>query len=406
VSLRDSSGPLEHDSPPDKDDPDVTDLFEHPASQQAPAPPPSRSRSSASRRAKAKRKRRRRQRTAAIMVILLGIVGAGGYVLWDRLGEMTGDLPFFGAAAEDYPGPGGEPVQVVIPEGATGGQMGAVLAEADVVASSEAFTQAFGQNPAAAGIQPGTYQLLGQMKASDAVAALVKNEKVQTDVTIPEGYTVAQVVERIASVTTITGDELTAALDEPASIGLPKQAGGNAEGWLFPKTYSVQPDDDATSLLSTMVGQTKSELESLGVAKSDWQSTLIEASLVEREGKHDEDRPRIARAIDNRLGSDMPLQIDAAVAYGLGISGTELTRDHTKDPDNPYNTYVHEGLPPGPIANPGAASIEATVAPADGDWLFWVTVNLETGETKFAKTFAEHQKNVDELRAWEKENGY
>lgn len=392
--------------PSDKDDSGVTDLFEHPALRQAESPPPSRSRSSASRRAKAKRRRRRRQRTAVVMVVVLGLVGAGGYLLWDRLGDLAGDLPFLGSQAEDYPGPGGEPVQVVIPEGATGGQMGTVLAEADVVASAEAFTRAFAENPAAAGIQPGTYQLLGQMKASDAVAALVKNEKVQTDVTIPEGYTVEQIVDRVASVTSITRDELEAALDKPKKIGLPKSADGEAEGWLFPKTYSVQPGDGAVDLLSAMVKQTKTELQDAEVPESDWESTLIEASLVEREGKHDEDRPKIARAIENRLDSDMPLQIDASVAYGLGIAGTELTRDHTRDPDNPYNTYVHEGLPPGPIANPGAASIEATADPADGDWLFWVTVNLESGETKFASTFGEHQQNVEELRAWEEENGY
>ncbi|SKC71406.1 endolytic transglycosylase MltG [Krasilnikoviella flava] len=381
----------------------MTDLFEHPALQEAPAAP-TRRRSAASRRAAAKRKRRRRQRTAVVLVVVLGFVGAGAYLLWDRMDSLVGGLPFIGSQAEDYPGPGGDPVEVVIPEGATGNQMATVLLDAGVVASTGAFTQAFGENPAAAGIQPGTYQLQAEMKASDAVAALVRNEKLQTNVTIPEGYTVAQIVERVPSVTTITKEELEKALDDPASFGLPKQADGNAEGWLFPQTYSVQPGDDATSLLTDMVKQTTKELESAGVAKEDWESTLIKASLVEREAKHDEDRPKMARAIENRLDSDMPLQIDATSAYGLGKPGTQLSSDDVRNPDDPYSTYAHVGLPPTPIANPGAASIDAVGHPADGDWLFWITVNLDTGETKFSSTNEEHERYRAELKKWQEEN--
>jgi UPF0755 protein len=205
-------------------------------------------------------------------------------------------------------------------------------------------------------------------------------------------------------VTPIPLEELQAALEAPDTIGLPAVAGGNAEGWLFPKTYTLQPSDDATTLLSAMVAQTTNELTTLGVPEDQWQEVLTKASLVEREAKHDEDRPMMARAIENRLERGEPLGIDAAVAYGLGIRGTELTREHTRDASNPYNTYQHAGLPPGPIANPGAASVEAVVNPADGNWLFWVTVNLDTGETKFAETYEEHQRNVAELRAWEKAN--
>ncbi len=381
----------------------MTDLFDPPIAQQAASP--SRSRSAASRRAAAKRRRRRRQRSAFVLVLVLAIVGVGGYFVFDRVSDgLSGFTNPFADEAEDYPGPGGDAVTVEIPEGATGADMGAVLQEAGVVASIQAFTDAFSENPAAAGIQPGTYELRLEMKASDAVSRLVSGEKIETTVTIPEGFTVAQVLDRVASVTTIPLDELEAALESPKSVGLPAVADGNAEGWLFPKTYTVQPKDDATTLLSAMIAQTKSELESLGVAKGDWQETLIKASLVEREAKYAPDRPTMARAIENRLERGQRLEIDAAVAYGLGISGTELTRDHTRDPSNPYNTYQHAGLPPGPIANPGAASVEAVVNPADGDWLFWTAVNLDTGETKFAETYDEHLRNVDELRAWQEAN--
>jgi UPF0755 protein len=381
----------------------VTDLFNPTAAQQA--APSSRSRSAASRRAAAKRRRRRQQRTAIVLVVLLGLLGVGGYLVFERVSDgLRGITNPFANEAEDYPGPGGEPVTVEIPEGATGTRMGSVLHEAGVVASVEAFTQAFSENPAASSIQPGAYELQLEMKASDAVSRLVSGEKVETTVTIPEGFTTAQVLDRVASVTGIPQADLDAALEDPEAIGLPGVAEGNAEGWLFPKTYTVQPSDDATTLLSAMVAQTKNELTTLGVAEDQWQDVLIKASLVEREAKYAPDRPMMARAIENRLDRGQRLEIDASVAYGLGISGTELTRDHTRDPSNPYNTYQHAGLPPGPIANPGAASVEAVVSPADGDWLFWTAVNLDTGETKFAESWEEHQRNVAELRSWQEAN--
>ncbi|MCK9793524.1 endolytic transglycosylase MltG [Isoptericola sp. 4D.3] len=380
----------------------MTDLFEHPALQETP-PQPSRRRSAASKRAAAKRKRRRRQRTAIVLVVVLGFVGAGGFLLWDRMDSLVGDLPFFGSQAEDYPGPGGDPVEVVIPEGATGGEMAAVLQDAGVVASTGAFTQAFGENPAAAGIQPGTYQLQVEMKASDAVAALVKNEKVQTDVTIPEGYTVAQIVEKVASVTDITADELRKALEAPESFGLPKQADGNAEGWLFPKRYSVQPGDDATTLLTAMVDQTKKELEGLGVSEADWQEVLNKASLVEKEAP-DGYRGEVARVIENRLDRDSPLGLDAIDSYGRGKPASEITVDEFNDEDFPYASRKQVGLPPTPISNPGTESVKAVLDPPEGDWIWYVTVNLDTGETKFTDSYSEFADYKAEYQKWAAEN--
>ncbi|QAY62722.1 endolytic transglycosylase MltG [Xylanimonas allomyrinae] len=379
----------------------MTDLFEHPALAQPPGP--SGRRSAARLRAAAKRRRRRRVRSAIIVVVVLAVVAAVGWSTWGELSGSTWN-PFSRASA-DYPGPGGEPVDVEIPAGATGAVMGNVLVSAGVVASVGAFTDAFSHNPAAAGIQPGTYSLLTEMKASDAVAALVKNEKVETKVTIPEGFTAAQVFERIASVTTITKDDLDAAVADPASIGLPAEAGGQVEGWLYPATYTVQPKDTAVTLLATMIGKTVAELDAQGVAPENREAVLTKASLVEREAKYAPDRPMMARAIENRLAADMPLQIDASVAYGLNKPGTDLTTADTQDPSNPFNTYAHKGLPPTPIANPGASSVEAVMHPADGGWIFWTAVNLDTGETKFAVTWQEHQANVAELRAWQAANG-
>jgi UPF0755 protein len=127
---------------------------------------------------------------------------------------------------------------------------------------------------------------------------------------------------------------------------------------------------------------------------------LTVASIVEREVARPEDRPKVARVIYNRLAQDMRLQMDSTVHYASGERGSVWTSDEARASDSPYNTYKHKGLPPGPIASPGAAALEAAVNPADGDWLFFVAVNLDTGETRFTSTAAEHQQAVDELHAW------
>ncbi|WP_159796952.1 endolytic transglycosylase MltG [Puerhibacterium puerhi] len=376
----------------------MTDLFEPPALQQ---PVPSR-RSAARQRAAAKRRRRRRRRTALVVVACLLVVGAVGYVTWGNVSGLLSNP--FSREAEDFPGPGDQAVEVEIPAGATGAEMGQVLKDAGVVASVEAFKQAFGENPQAAGIQPGVYQLLTEMKASDAVAALAKNEKLETRVTIPEGFTAEQVLERIASVTTISRADLDAAVADPTSIGLPAEADGTVEGWLSPATYTVQPDDTAQTLLSQMVARTVSELDELGVAAEDRHEVLTEASIVEREAP-DDYRGQVARVIDNRLERGEPLGMDAIDAYGLRKPASEITRDEFNDPDLPYASRVHQGLPPTPIGNPGRASIEAVVHPPAGDWLWYVTVNLDTGETKFTDNYDEFQQLKQEYQEWQENQG-
>src|SRR5690606_10260116 len=111
----------------------------------------------------------------------------------------------------------------------------------------------------------------------------------------------------------------------------------------------------------------------------------------------------MARAIQNRIDKNMRLEIDAAIAYGLNKPGTELTRTDL-DTDGPYNLRMRAGLPPTPIASPSADSIHAVMNPADGPWIFWCTVNLDTGETRFTDNYDEHRANVAELRAWEEAN--
>lgn len=346
------------------------------------------------------RKARRRRSVAALTISLLVVAGLG-FVVWQFLLPSLGNLSAATPAAQDYPGPGVGSVEVTIPAGATGAQMGSLLEESGVVLTAKAFTRAFTDNPEAAGIQPGTYRLQQKMPAVDVVNALLNpDSRVQTKVTIPEGFRLEQILQKLSSVTAVSEDDFKEAMKDTAATGLPAEAGGNYEGWLFPATYTFEPGTAPTEMIKEMVAKTISVLDAKQVAEGDRERVLIMASLVEREARTSEDRAKVARAIMNRLDIDMALKIDASVAYGLNKSGADLTLADLKV-DTPYNLYVHAGLPPSPIASPGEDSINAVLNPADGPWLFWVTVNLDTGETKFATTNTEHDKNVAELRAWQ-----
>jgi UPF0755 protein len=190
---------------------------------------------------------------------------------------------------------------------------------------------------------------------------------------------------------------------DTAATGLPAEAGGNYEGWLFPATYTFQPDDTPTSMIATMVAQTIAVLDERAVPADQRQVVLIKASLVEEESPGGETSPMIARAIQNRLDIGMILQIDATVAYGAGAAGSP-TQAQLDDASNLYNTYKHTGLPPTPIASPGAASIDAVLTPADGPWKYWCTINLDTGETRMSETYEEHRQNTLLLDQWLADN--
>jgi len=360
--------------------------------------PPRRSRARDRQHAARLKSQHRRSRVVAIVVCLLLAAGAI-YVGWSVFGNHGGGGA--DAAVQDYPGPGAyPPATVVINSGDTGAAMAVTLKDAGVVATEKAFRDAFAANPDASKIQPGTYSLLKEQRAADAVTALLNPaNRVSMKVTIPEGYTVKQIVQRVNEVTLIPVDDLNAALKDPAAIGLPAEAGGNAEGWLFPSTYQIEPKATAASVLKQMSAQTVKVLTAKGVPQDQWKTVLTKASLVEREAGRPEDQAPMARVIENRLAQDMALQIDATTSYGLGQT-TAPTTAQNNDASNPYSTYAHTGLPPTPIASPGESAIDAVLNPADGKWMFWQLVDPSTKETKFEETFAQHTADVAQLAQW------
>jgi UPF0755 protein len=335
-----------------------------------------------------------------VLVVVLVAVWFGGGAAIDKVKSMVGQDP-------DYSGPGSGSVTVQVHEGDSSAAIGRTLKEAGVVKSVGAFTDAAMSDERSRTIQVGYYQLKKEMKASDALAVLVDPKNlVQARVTIPEGYRVKDIVKAIAAKTEITADQVNAALKDTKALGLPPEAGGNIEGYLYPATYTVVPGETADQLLKQMVAKTvqvsneldlKAKAEALGYTPEE---ILTIASILESEGSRAEDLPKIARAIYNRLDINMALQSDATVNYANNKSGSVYTTPEDRQNPSPYNTYVHTGLPPGPIGSPGQKTIQAALNPAEGNWLYWVTVNLKTGETRFNETYEGHLRDRDVLREY------
>ncbi|MCL2466619.1 MAG: endolytic transglycosylase MltG [Micrococcales bacterium] len=357
--------------------------------------------------------KKHRARTVVVMTVVLGMLLGVGYIVlsWMHI--------FDDKKVSDYAGPGETPVDIVVNKGDVGAVIATTLYEADVVASRKAFIRVCTANPDCASIQPGTYSLKTHMSAAGALSALLdRTNRKSGRVTIPEGLTVAQIKEKVVSNTKITPEAFDAAIADPKALGIPEQFwqvdGINpdehperiVEGWLAAGTYDVASDATAVQVLKQMVERTTDLLKAKDVPVENWHTVLITASIIEREVNKDEYRGKVARAVGNRLSSGTPLQADATTAYSLDTAALRLTKEQLADTTNPYNTRVVRGLPPGAIGSPGVASIEAVLDPPEGNWVYWCTVNLDTGETKFTADYNEFQQFKRELIDWLKDNDY
>ncbi|MEO5533676.1 MAG: endolytic transglycosylase MltG [Pseudolysinimonas sp.] len=350
---------------------------------------------------KAPKKKRRGLLALAIVVVTLLVVGGGGFAYaWtfhqDKVRELLGwQVPI------DYPGTGnGTAVTVVIQSGDIGSDIARTLVDSKVTMTFDATYQYLIANPDIT-FEPGNYKLQEQMSAASAVAALQDPaNKIINTVLIKEGMSIDQAFDQLSAGTGISVDDFTAAAADFASYGVSSDS-PSVEGWLFPATYTFDPGVTAPEVIQQMVDKTISVLDANGVAPADRLKILKMAALVQREAGGTTDMPKIARVFYNRIDQGMLLQSDATVAYGTGNTHTVWTTPAERaDPSNLYNTYVHEGLPYGPIGNPGEAAIKAAIAPADGLWLYFVPINLQSGETVFSETLAQHEAAVAQLKAW------
>ncbi|MFP5348064.1 MAG: endolytic transglycosylase MltG [Actinomycetes bacterium] len=346
-----------------------------------------------------RQRRRRRRRTAVVLLLCLVLVAGAAYAGIRFVRPLVESWN----APNDYTGPGSGTVRVQIHQGDSGRAIGRELEQADVVLTTEAFVDAAKKEPRAAKLQPGTYELKKQMKASDALALLLDPaSRVSLRVQLREGLRVGEVYEVISENTGFTRQQLEQAVHDPA-VGLPPEAGGNPEGYLFPATYEYDPDVTPVKVLAAMVDRFEQAMTALGVPPEQRREVLIKASLVEAEGRSPGDMAKIARVIENRLAAGMNLQLDTTVNYVTGKRAVTTTAQE-RAINSPYNTYLHPGLPPGPIDSPGETAISAALHPEPGPWLYFVTVNPDTGETRFATTEQEHAANVQLFRKWLQEN--
>ena len=310
---------------------------------------------------------------------------------------LYGALRFTGltGSAEDYRGSGTGSVEVAVPAGATGVQIGEALEEAGVVKTAEAFYQESLSDDRSSMIQPGTYRLRLQMSSEAAIDALLdRKNRIETRIVVPEGTRISKIVEAIVKGSDISEDDLEEALDDPEGLGLPPEADGNPEGYLFPATYTVEDGMTAKDLLRQMVARTveverelnlEERADALGMSAEE---ILTLASILEQEAQRDEDYPKVARALYNRLDEDIPLQLDSTALYISEREGSPWTTSAERADPSEYNTYLHIGLPPGPIGSPGRKTIEAALNPADGDWLYFFTD--KDGALHFNRSFEDH----------------
>lgn len=350
-----------------------------------------------------RRRQRRRPRWRGFLAILVAIAVVGGAAY----GSVKFIKPVYDkiTAPKDYPGPGTGSVKVTVHAGDAGATIAETLLEAGVVKTTSAFTKAASADPKAAeSIQPGVYTLKLQMKGTDALLALTDpKNRAASGVTVREGLWASEIYPILSKATGVPVADYVKAAKDPA-IGLPASAKGNIEGYLFPDTYQFPEKATAVQQLAIMVKAAVTNLQKAGATEEDMESTLILASIIEAEARKDVDRPKVARVILNRLSKSGPppygyLQLDSTVSYGVKKRAITTT-DRERGDTNPWNTYVHPGLPVGPISNPGLKSMQAALHPAAGAWLFFVAVNPVTGETKFANTQAEHDAYVQEFQAW------
>jgi UPF0755 protein len=352
------------------------------------------------------RRRRRKKKdrkggfaVALSLVLMLVVVGGGAALLFGGVAKIKDT--FSTQAAPDYPGPGTGSVQIEVQSGQTVADIGRTLKAKNVIASLDAFLAVAYADDESSSVQPGFYAMQHKMSSDQALATLLDpTSRIQARVTLPEGLRIDETLKKLSKEAKLPLKDLEASLKKAGSLGLPDYAEQGAEGFLYPATYDIPPNATADSVLKQLFASYATASDKAGVDRTNRTpfEIVVIASLVEAEARHAEDYAKVARVVYNRLDQGMPLQFDSTVNYALDADKQIVTYDDLGN-NSPYNTYKHTGLPPGPINSPGEAAMEAAVNPEAGDWLYFVTTNPKTGETKFTGDYQEFLKFKSELKS-------
>ncbi|MEV7992714.1 endolytic transglycosylase MltG [Streptomyces sp. NPDC086077] len=306
--------------------------------------------------------------------------------------------------APDFAGEGtSEQVTVEIPKGASGAEIGRRLKEAGVVKSVDAFVAAQSQNPDSGSIQAGAYLLKKQMSAASAVEMML-DPKSQNNVMVTPGQRNGGVYNAIDEKLGLeSGTTQDVAEKQYKKLGLPSWANNDPdikdplEGFLYPGTYPAAKGMKPEAVLKEMVGQAKRQYAQLDLpakAKAldleDPLQVITVASLVQAEGKTEDDFRKMAEVVYNRLKPDNTetnqlLQFDSTFNYLKGESNINISESEIQSNQDPFNTYTQKGLPPGPIGNPGGEALKATLNPTDEGWMYFVATDGRHN-TEFART--------------------
>ncbi|MCC2686269.1 MAG: mltG [Paenibacillaceae bacterium] len=335
-------------------------------------------------------------------------------VLCASLGIVTG-LGLFVAKSLQPAGSASPGVQVTIDRGMDSTQIAKLLQQQGIIRNAQIFGLYLKYKKQGGKFQAGTYLLQPDMTPEQVIAKLNAGDIVKEQgprFTIPEGLTIEQIASKLAASGIVDEAVFLHAVDSPsdyesilpAIAQIPQDSGLRhpLEGYLYPDTYELKKEYTTGDVIATMLEETGKKLNEL---PSDWQNRMNQmgltlhqlltvASLIEREAVLDEERPLIASVIYNRLKIGQPLQIDATIQY---LFDTPKERLFEKDLqiESPFNTYLHTGLPPGPISDSSFASIKAALYPETSDYFYYVTKKDGSHSHLFAKTFAEHQKNIE-----------
>ncbi|MFO1463043.1 MAG: endolytic transglycosylase MltG [bacterium] len=293
-------------------------------------------------------------------------------------------------------GPYGKGGTAYIPHGASLRQSAQILEQNGIVRSAWSFRGLARWRGVQAKLKPGEYQFEPGMTSGEVLDKIVRGERIVRRLTVPEGTNFRQIAALIAGAGIASQDEVMKRFRDPALLGLLGFPAPSLEGFLYPASYEYDRETTVDGLLRAMLQKFQESVRGPladRAKQAGWTMSQVVtlASIIEKETAQAAERPLISSVFHNRLRIGMPLQTDPTVIYGLPDFDGNLRREDLRNP-HPYNTYVHVGLPPGPIASPGMASLEAALNPAASNYLFFVAKG--DGTHFFSATLDEHNAAV------------
>jgi UPF0755 protein len=346
--------------------------------------------------AKSKSKKRKGPHPAPVIIIIIVILAAGGWFGFNKIYSLSLQAM---APGDDTP------ISVEIPAGAGADDIGRILEENGLIRKALFFRLHSRQEGNDGQYRQGVYDLTKSMTVDEIMAVLIKGT-FTADVkrfTIPEGYNITQVRNKLVEAGIVTAEdfmnEIRNGVFDYAFLADCPAGDDRLEGFLYPETYEVYANATAHDVIGKMLSQFdllfKAEYhDRAGELGRSVRDIVTMGSIVERESVTAEERPLMAGVFYNRLDIDMKLESCATIQYILGESKEFLTYDDLAI-ESPYNTYLHEGLPPGPICSPRMASIEAALYPSDNDYIFFVLSGNLDGTHNFSADYNKFLKDKD-----------